>query len=156
MTASVYLETSIISYLSARPSRDVVVAGHQAITQEWWEARQGFALYVSQVVVQEAEGGELNAASRRLELIKDIPVLDITDQALDLAEYFLKTTPIPSKAELDALHVALATTNGLDYLLTWNCTHIANALFRRPLQEAANRMGYRLPSICTPEELLAK
>jgi predicted nucleic acid-binding protein len=150
----VYLETSVISYLTAPPSRDLLVAGHQQVTREWWEHRSRFELYVSDAVLEEASRGNPEAAARRLHALNDLDVVRPVPQALALAQQCLGSGIMPTKAALDALHVALATVHGMDFLLTWNCTHIANAAIRPQIDELCWKAGYRPPVICTPLELM--
>jgi hypothetical protein len=142
-----------VSYLTARPSRDIVLAAHQQLTLEWWERRARFDLFVSQAVITEASMGDAEAARRRLLAIRSMPVLAVSGEAADLAEYFVDVRAIPRKAAVDALHVAVAVVHGLDYVLTWNCVHIANAVIRNKLEQACRERGYQPPIICTPEEL---
>jgi len=149
----VYLETSVVSYLTALPSRDVVVAGNQQVTRDWWDERARFELFVSDAVLQEASRGDPEAAARRLESIDGLPVLSPVPEALTLARAILDAAAMPERAALDALHVALATVHGMDFLLTWNCAHIANAAIRPQLDELSWKSGYRPPIICTPLEL---
>lgn len=122
--ARVYLETSVISYLAALPSRDVVVAGHQQTTRDWWERRSRFELFVSDAVIEEAAREDGGAARRRLELLDAIPVLSVLGEAETLARSFLSEAALPSKAAIDAVHVALAAVHGMDFLVTWNCKHL--------------------------------
>ena len=151
----VYLETTIASYLSAWPSRDLVTAAHQQITREWWQTRRrDFDLFVSEAVLQEAEAGDPEAAARRLEVLAGIPVLEMRGEAVSLAEALLGQVLLPRKAFVDALHIALAVVSGMDYLLTWNCTHIANAALRHRVESVCRSLGYEPPVICTPQELL--
>lgn len=149
-----YLETSVVSYLTALPSRDVVVAGQQQVTAEWWRRRHRFDLYISDAVFAEASRGDSEAASRRLGALAGIPLLDSTQEAQTLAEEILRTATMPPKAAVDAAHVAIATVHGLDFLLTWNCTHIANAANRPRIERVCRALGYEVPVICTPFELL--
>jgi hypothetical protein len=152
----VYLETSILSYLTALPSRDLVQAAHQQIILEWWGQRDRFELFVSEAVLAEARRGDPAAAKRRLEAVEGIEILNATQEAEALASALTRTAAMPPKAAIDAAHVALATVHGIDYLLTWNCTHIANAV-TRPLIEAVCRgNGFQPPVICTPEELVGQ
>lgn len=157
MTAKLYLETTIPSYLAGRSSRDLLVAAHQEITREWWESRRaGFDLYVSELVVQEVRAGDAQLANRRLELLTNIPVLAVSDEILKLAEDLITEGPIPRKAAGDAAHIAIATVYGCEYLLTWNCRHIANAELRRTIRRVVEGYGYEVPSLCTPEELMGE
>jgi hypothetical protein len=151
----IYLETTIISYLAARPSRDLRVAAHQQATAEWWAGRRhDFALYVSQLVLEEAAAGDADAAARRLGLVEGLDLLNLTDACLVLAEKLVADGAIPAEAEADALHIAVAAVHGMDYLLTWNCRHIANATMRTRIQASCFEAGYDAPVVCTPEELL--
>ena len=150
----VYLETTIVSYLSARKSKDVIIAAHQQITQEWWtQRREHYEVYVSQLVVHEISRGDQNAAQKRLEALQGIPSLEITEEAIALAEQFIRRNAIPRHAAEDALHVAIAATHGADYLLTWNCKHIANAEKWLAIANVCQTEEVEPPIICTPEEL---
>jgi hypothetical protein len=151
----VYLETTIASYLTAWPSRDLIMAANQEITHEWWTNRKGaFEIFVSQTVIKESSAGDQNAAQRRLEFLKPFPRLDITDEVELLAEKLIADVPLPPKAQADALHIAVAAVNKMDYLLTWNCTHIANATLRSQIERVCRSQGYEPPVVCTPQEML--
>lgn len=155
MKRRVYVETTVPSYLTAWPSRDLVRAAHQQITREWWQSRRlGFELYVSQIVIQEISSGDQDAAAKRLEAVEDIPVLDLSEEAAALAQELVLKVPLPTKASVDALHIAIAVVSGMDYLLTWNCTRIANAALRSGIESVCRLGGYEPPVICTPEELM--
>ncbi len=155
MTASVYLETSVISYLTARPSRDIVLAGHQQTTRDWWQNRRSyFEICISELVLQEARGGDRQAAEARLSVIDNIELLEITPEALQLADRLVAEVALPQKAVADALHIAIAVSNGIDFLLTWNCKHIANAIMRSKIESICRKNGYEPSIICIPEELL--
>lgn len=156
MKPRVYLETSILSYLTALPSRDLVRAAHRQITIEWWEQRARFELFVSEAVLAEARRGDAAAADRRMAVAQGIEILNATQEAEALASALLKAAAIPAKAAIDAAHVALATVHGIDYLLTWNCTHIANAVTRPLIESVCRDNGFQPPVICTPEELVAQ
>lgn len=153
MKATVYIETSVISYLAARMSRDLIVASHQQISQEWWESKDEWDLYVSALVISEARSGDQTVAERRLNFLKGLSILDLNEATITLAEELLAHAALPSKAREDALHIAVATVHGMDYLLTWNCKHIANAAKRPLIERLCEIAGYRPPIICTPEEL---
>jgi hypothetical protein len=154
MKPIVYLESSVISYLTARPSRDVVIAGRQAITLDWWENhRQRFELRVSVLVEEEISQGNAEAAQRRLELIQDIPNLMISDAATELAELLIQQGAVPEGSEEDALHIAIAAAQGVDYLLTWNFKHINNATTRTLIAKTVESYGFACPLLCSPEEL---
>lgn len=150
---SVYIETSIPSYLTAKGSRDLILAAHQQITEEWWENRNRFELFVSEIVLNEISLGDPEAAKRRTDVISDIPLLELTDEARELAHRIIHLRLVPEKALADALHIAIAAANGMDYLLTWNCKHIANAVTRPDIENLCRNMGIIPPVICTPEEL---
>ena len=151
----VYIETTIVSYLAARPSRDVIVAGHQQLTHEWWSNRRiDFELYVSEFVLAEARDGDPELARRRLTLVKDAHLLQVTDAAVSLAERLINAARIPAVAATDAMHIAMASVHGIDFLLTWNCRHIANASMRGEINAACRSMGYSAAVLCTPEELM--
>jgi len=154
MKPKVYLETTIISYLAARPSRDIIIAAHQELTNEWWEnRRKRFDLFVSQLVIQEAKSGDKEAARKRLGLLEPIPLLELNDKAISLAR-ILMNDAIPPKAVEDALHIAVAAIHGMDYLLTWNCKHLANAEREHAITAICHRNNLGPPIICTPEELM--
>jgi hypothetical protein len=155
MSETIYIETSILGYLTARPSRDIVVSANIQITREWWDIRRSdFQLYSSQAVVKETSQGDAAIASQRLEIIRNLALLDLNQSVLDLAEQFLGRSNLPAKADVDAVHIAAATVHGMDYLLTWNCKHIANAQIQGKLAEISLDFGYELPILCTPYELL--
>jgi hypothetical protein len=151
----VYVETTVVSYLTARPSRNLRVAAHQEITADWWAHRRAtFDLYMSQLVVDEAAAGDASAAQQRLSVLREIQKLELTSAVPQLAAQLVADAAIPREAGEDALHIAVATVHGMDYLLTWNCRHIANASMRNTIVETCARSGYEAPVICTPEELL--
>jgi hypothetical protein len=128
MMSRLYLETTIPSYLTSRPSRDLIIAGHQQVTKEWWEKRgYAFQLYISQLVVDEASAGDPVAARERLKVLQGLPLLDITPEVTELASGILASGRIPRKVATDAAHIAIAAVHGMDFLVTWNCAHIANA-----------------------------
>ena len=151
---TVYIETSIVSYLTARPSRDLLVAAHQQLTVAWWdEQRTRYELFTSQVVLAEARAGDPEAAQRRLAVLERLPLLDVTDAAIALATMLITRQALPAQAAQDALHVAVACVHGMEYLLTWNCAHLANARLRSRIEHICRDAGYVPPIICTPEEL---
>jgi hypothetical protein len=154
MKSRVYIETSVVSYLTALPCRDIVQAAHQQITRDWWATREQFDLFTSQVVLDEAAQGHPEAAVRRLSALGGIALLDLTEQARDLAARFLASGAMPAKAATDALHVAVAVIHGMEYLLTWNCSHIANASIRGKIETMCRSANLQPPLICTPEELV--
>ncbi|MHB8655701.1 MAG: type II toxin-antitoxin system VapC family toxin [Terriglobia bacterium] len=154
MKQKLYLETTIPSYLISRSSRDLIIAGHQQVTKEWWEKRRGaFQIYISQFVIDEANAGDSGAARERMLAIRDFPVLDITPEVVLLASAILASGILPRKAATDAAHIAIAAVHGMDFLLTWNCTHIANAFVAKAVARTCRQQGWECPVICTPEEL---
>ncbi len=155
MKLTAYIETSVISYLTARPSRDVVIAAYQEITREWWlYASERFNLVASELVVSEAGAGDPDAAHIRLEALKTVTLLDAAPEAERLALALVDLGAVPRQAAEDAAHIAIAATNGVDLLVTWNFRHIANAAMRARIERACRREGYEPPVICTPNELL--
>lgn len=155
MVQRVYLETSVVSYLAAHPSRDLVTAARQQLTHEWWARRRpAFEVCISALVVAEAAAGDRDAAERRAQVIRDIPSLSIPDEAIVLAQTLAKAAGLPARAAADALHIAVAACHGIDFLLTWNSTHIANAEFRPKVEKACRDNGYEPPVLCTPDELM--
>lgn len=155
MKPKVYIETSVISYLASRPSRDLIMAAHQQVTQEWWEKqRSKFDLLVSQLVLQEAGGGDKLVAERRSSFVEGLAQVQITDAVIALAQKLLQVSALPAYEYADAVHITAAAVHGVDYLLTWNLKHIANAVTRHRIEYACRDSGYEPPIICTPEELL--
>ena len=155
MNPTAYLETSIIGYLASRPSRDLVTAANQQLTHDWWDDhREQYDLYVSEAVIVECSAGDPQAAQERLDAISDIPILDVTEDAENLADELVKQVPLPENADVDALHIAIATVNGIDYLRTWNCAHIANAALQQQIEAICRSAGFDPPTICTPQQLM--
>lgn len=150
----VYLESSFIGYLTSDPSRDVTTWVHQQASRDWWDSRQRFELFISEVVERELSAGNPELAAKRMDAVEGLRRLELTSEALDLAKHLIERGPLPIKAELDALRIALATVHGMDYLLTWNCKHIANAAMQRKIAAVCRREGFEPPVICTPEELM--
>jgi hypothetical protein len=152
---AVYLETSVVGYATSRPSRDLVVAARQQMTREWFALHAAaYELFVSQLVATEASGGDKEAAQERAAFLEGKAQLRITDAAGELAARLVESGAVPRVAAEDALHIAIAAVHGVDYLLTWNCKHIANATMRQTIEGACREAGYEPPIICTPEELM--
>lgn len=152
---SVYLESSFVSYLTNRRSRDTLVSAHQDVTQLWWTMRrEDFELFVSDLVISEIGSGDTEASKRRLEVVQDVQILTATEAVGHLTHRILEKKIVPSKAAIDAAHMAFAAVKGIDYLLTWNCKHIANVEIARTLRNVIESEGYEAPLICTPLELL--
>ena len=153
MKPKVYVETSFISYLTSEISSDLIVAAHQRITRDWWENRRlEFDLYISQTVIDEAREGNTQESAKRLDALAGLLLLEVTNEAVDLADVLVYSKKVlPEKVYDDALHIALATVHEMDYLLTWNCSHIANPAILKKLEKIISEQGYEMPIICTPE-----
>jgi hypothetical protein len=157
MKPKVYLETTIPSLLTAWPSRDLIIAADQQVTRDWWRTRRrDFELFVSQVVLDEAEEGDKTAAAARLAEIRGLPILEVNDDVEKVARAVLDSGMIPPKASNDALHLAVAAVHRMHFLLTWNCRHLANAAISGQLAAACRQAGFEMPVICTPKELMLK
>ena len=151
---TVYVESSVISYLASRPSRDLVTAARQTITLEWWEERrQQYEVYISTLVEEEISRGDSSAAKRRLAYVAEIPALEVTDQANTLAKDLLKQGAVPKNSAEDALHIGIAAATGMEYLLTWNFKHINNAETKTMIAKVIEAHGFVSPVLCSPEEL---
>lgn len=157
MKEKVYIETSVVSYCTSKPSTDVIIAGRQEITRKKWPyILDVFDTFISVLVLQESEQGDSEAVQKRLDVIVNIPVLSITADAERLASILILEGPIPEKFPEDALHISIATVNGMDYLLTWNFAHINNAQMKSKIASRIEKRGYQCPVICSPEELLGE
>lgn len=152
---TVYIETSIVSYLTARLSSNLLVAAWQKATIDWWDTqRERFDLYVSATVIEEAKKGDSQAAARRVEVVENISLLPITEVVAVFAKLLINEKAIPEKALDDALHIAVSAVHKIDYLLTWNCRHIDNAETKPIIRRICETNGYSCPEICTPQELM--
>jgi len=152
---SVYLETTFISYLVSRPSRDLVVAAHQQTTHDWWTIRRNeFECFVSQIVIDEVSAGDPEESKKRMDIIDPFPILEVTEEAEQLTRAILADGVLPARSVRDAAHIAISAVNHIDYLLTWNCKHLANAQILRKISIVCNKEGFNTPLICTPEELM--
>ena len=155
MKKRVYVETTIVSYLTAKPSRDLIMAGNQELTREWWDGhRHRYDLCTSQFVLDEAAQGDADATEKRLLALRGIPLLAPPESAIAIARALLANALLPSRAATDALHLALATVHGLDVLLTWNCRHLANASMLVDIGRFLRVRGHDIPVVCTPNELM--
>lgn len=155
MRESVFIETTIPSYHVARRSGDVVQAARRELTIRWWASRRSaYDLYTSQPVLDEAARGEEEMACARLELLREVPLLAINEAVTSVAENLIVRGIIPERVADDALHISCAAVHGMDYLLTWNCRHIANPHNQRRIRETLRALGYEAPVICTPEEFM--
>jgi predicted nucleic acid-binding protein len=154
MKPRVYIETSVISYLASRPTKDRVLMGNMIETRRWWDSsRPSFDAFTSELVREEASAGDVRAAAKRLKILDQLFLLEIRPQADALALSLLAAMALPPKARRDALHVGIAATNGIEYLLTWNCRHLANAMLRTKIETVCRQHGFEPPVICTPLEL---
>lgn len=155
MLPSVYIETTIISYLIAKPSRDLIIAAHQQITIEWWtDTRPQVDCYISPFLIDEASRGDATYAQKRLDEIVDFTVLEVNEEIEDLAQKYFAALQIPEKAKIDAFHLAVAAWHKTDYISSWNCKHIASGRVQKMMQEINLRFGVHTPIVCTPEELM--
>ncbi len=153
MLPSLFVETTIPSYYVSRSSRDLLQLTRQELTREWWNGqRQQFRLFTSQLVIDEASDGEPTKASERLQLLADIPLLNLNEQVQTLAMKLISSGLLPSVASRDASHIAAAGVHQMDFLLTWNCKHIANPFIADRLHACFSEAGVHLPVICTPEQ----
>lgn len=155
MKESIYLETTIVSYYTSKPSRDIIVLAHQEITQEWWpKAVRKFNVFISEIVIEEAGMGDEEAAKKRLEELKSFPHLELSDKVENLAQVYMERLEIPEKSFRDAAHLAVASVYDIDYLVTWNCAHLANGEVIKKLMKINKSFDIQTPIICTPEELM--
>nr|VFK59155.1 MAG: hypothetical protein BECKTC1821F_GA0114240_10307 [Candidatus Kentron sp. TC] len=154
MRLKVYVESSVISYLTARPSNDLIKAARQTITEAWWsENLRYFSVFVSELVEEEITQGHPEAAAQRLAITANIKNLSITEEAQTIAEHLISVQAVPAKSQEDALHIGIAAANGIDFLLTWNFKHINNACTKAAIRRIIEGLGYQCPELCSPEEL---
>jgi predicted nucleic acid-binding protein len=155
MKPTVYIETTIPSYYVARESRNIIQLARQQLTREWWDRFRGnYDIYTSQIVLEEAADGDGHMSEERLALLEEIPLLDIDELVEELAQELVGRHIIPEKAARDALHIAAASVQKMDYLLTWNCTHIANPHIQQRIRACFLSYSVEIPVICTPEEFI--
>jgi hypothetical protein len=154
MKEKVYIETSVISYLSGRLSRDIIIVGRQEITREIWpHLAEQFDCYISSLVREEIERGDPEAANNRLAVLTDIATLTISDEARDFTKAIVENGLMPRQFTEDALHIAIATMHGVDYLLTWNFKHLNNVQTKVKIADFIEDCGYEPPQVCSPDEL---
>lgn len=152
---SVYIETTIVGHIAGRIHPNPFVAARQQVTRDWWRAEApGYEVFISQVVLEECSEGDPSAAAERLEVVKDLDLLEASDEVDDLADTLISGKAVPASEPRDAFHIAIAAVSGVDYLLTWNCKHIANATLRGRIEKLCRDAGFEPPIICTPEELV--
>ncbi|WP_425618373.1 type II toxin-antitoxin system VapC family toxin [Anatilimnocola sp. NA78] len=150
-----YIETSIVSHATARPSNLPAVAVLQQQARSWWDhERAKYRLVTSHFVITEAASGDAEAARLRLEMLAGIPLLLPSEQVEVIASEILRRALMPPKAKFDALHVAMAACGGVDYLLTQNCKHIANAHVLPRVYDLLAELGLPRLLVCTPAEFL--
>lgn len=155
MKPTVYIETTIVSYLTARPSSDVMLLSHQLTTQKWWTtARLRFDVYASEFVIKEVSGGDPLAAANRLKVLESIAMLDVSESSEELASNIAHRLRLPRTAAIDAAHVAIAAVSGMSFMLTWNCKHLANAALADEIERTCAEAGYKSPRIVTPDLLM--
>ena len=155
MKESIYLETTVVSYYSSKNSRDIIVLAHQEITHEWWpKALKRYDIFISEIVIEEASAGDADAARKRLEILKGFSHLELNHAVEKMAQVYVEKLKIPPKALRDAVHLAVASVHSVDYLVTWNCAHIANGEVIKKLMQINSSFGITTPVICTPEELM--
>lgn len=156
MKLSIYLDTSTISYLTTQGNRDLIIATHQQITQQWWQQQSHlFDLYVSELVWKEAQLGDSQEANKRLSIINQLQLLPMTPVAEQLGQHLIQKRILPPVAAADGLHIAIATIHGMDYLMTWNLKHIANPMIQKSVRKLIEAQGYEMPTFCTPEQLFS-
>jgi len=157
MKETIYLETSVISYYTAKPSRDIIVLAHQEITRAWWDrALRKYDAVISEIVIEEARAGDIEAAKKRLAILKKFEHLDLNPMVDKMSQVYVDKLKLPMKAFRDAVHLAVASVHSVDYLVTWNCAHIANGEIIKKLMKINTSYGIITPVICTPEELMPK
>lgn len=155
MKRTVSIEFSVISYLTARRSKEIITAAYQEITRDWWDSElEKYECYVSQFVVDEISRGDPEAASQRIDAAKGFKKFGLNDIVHELIGKYKESFSVPEKSQLDLFHLAVSVGNGIDYILSWNFKHIANAYVREKLQEVNGVIGLKTPVICTPEELI--
>ncbi len=155
MKPEIYIETTVISYYTSRRSRDLIIAGHQQITFDWWDNQlDKYKPYISEIVYDEISRGDPVAIKRRMEVIEEFDYLEINSEVLKLAKVYYDALDLPNKARMDAIHIALAVQHGMKYLVSWNFAHLVGARPREIIEEINYKKGIRSPILCTPEELI--
>jgi hypothetical protein len=154
MLKRIYLETSVISFLTARQATDVVLAGHQESTHLFWKQRNDYELFISDMVIQECEKGDAECAQNRMIAIQGLPVLNVDNEVERLASELIIKGAVPKKSLEDAVHIAVASVNAIDFIVTWNFKHINNPFMKQQIRTVIVNLGYAMPEICSPEELL--
>ena len=156
MKPKIYIETSVVSYLVSRPSKNVITAGHQVITRDFWETLNDFEVYISDMVIQEASAGDAAQAKERISALQGFPLLEIGDSVKHLAKALLDAKSVPEKCLEDAIHIAVAAVNGIDVIVTWNFKHINNPITRMKIRHVVENRGLVCPEICSPDEFMGE
>ncbi len=152
----VYIETSVVSYLTARPSKNIVLAGHQLITREFWENLNLENVFISELVLEEASKGDENAAKTRMKALENIKELEIDNECQKLAEILVNKNVVPKEFPEDALHIAIAAVHKIEVIATWNFKHINNPVTRVKIRKVIEEQGYVSPEMCSPEEFIGE
>lgn len=152
-----YLETTIPSYLLAKPSRDILVLGRQEITRRWWKRdHAAFSVFISDLVLSESSSGDKKAAEKRRNFLSAFPLLELNADVEHLAQLYIDDGIVPPGSAGDATHLAYASIHEMDFLCTWNFRHLANAFALLRLRKFNEKFGIFVPHVCTPEELLGE
>ncbi len=152
---TIYLETTIVGHLVGRIRRDPLIAARQQVTRDWWRDEAAkYTVLISQLVLDECSEGDPEAAAERLEVVKNLDLLEVSDEVDALAAALIAGNAVPATEPRDAFHIAISAVNGINYLLTWNFKHIANASLRERIEQVCREAGFDPPVICTPEELM--
>jgi hypothetical protein len=154
MKPRVYVETSVISYLTARPSSNILLLARQQFTREFWDLRGlKFEALFSDLVLDEASAGDAVAAAARLAACEGLVALVINPGAQAFAQELIRTGAVPATEPEDALHIALATIHQMDYIASWNFAHLVGPAAKFKLQSKISALGHVPPIIATPEEI---
>ncbi|NCC62747.1 MAG: PIN domain-containing protein [Verrucomicrobiae bacterium] len=154
MKRTIYIETSVISYYTAKPSDNIRINGHQLATYEFWEILPQYNVYISDTVIEESSRGDEEKVQERLFAIRKFSILEIDSKTQELAKKLVNTGTIPEKCPEDALHISVAATYSIGFVLTWNFKHINNPFMMRNITDVVTNAGYQMPIICSPEEFL--
>jgi predicted nucleic acid-binding protein len=154
MRQKIYLETSVVSYFVSRPSKNIVIAGRQAVTKDLWAIMGYYDVFISDIVIQESSRGDTTLAKLRLDAVEEFNILKIDDEAKELAKLLIQRKAIPDQYPEDALHISIAAVNGIDVVVTWNFKHLNNPFTRTRVRKAIEQDGYTCPEICSPDEFL--
>jgi len=156
MKKKLYIETSVVSYLTARLSKDIIVAGHQAATRDFWNLLPGFEAFISELVLKEVGRGDAMAAAARIQVLEGFIELEVNEECSRVASVLVCDQALPSQYPEDALHIAVAAVHGMDFIVTWNFKHINNPLTRYRIRESLERQGFCCPELCSPDEFLGE